>query len=73
VSKEGEMIDLGVKLGLIEKTGAWYSYSGQKLGQGKENVRQLLKENKTLSAEIEQLVRDQLMPETINSESDVEA
>jgi regulator of replication initiation timing len=43
------------------------------LGQGKENVRQLLKENKTLSAEIEQLVRDQLMPETINSESDVEA
>jgi recombination protein RecA len=73
VSKEGEMIDLGVKLGIVEKTGAWYSYSGQKLGQGKDNVRQMLKENKELAAEIEQLVREKLMPETVPTESDVQA
>ncbi|MDA9832240.1 recombinase RecA [Gammaproteobacteria bacterium] len=73
VSKEGEMIDLGVKLGIVEKTGAWYSYSGKKLGQGKDNVRQLLKENKELASEIEQLVREKLMPEKAVEQTDVQA
>ena len=58
VSREGEIIDLGVEAGIVEKTGAWYSYNGEKLGQGKENVKLLLKENLELRDEIEQKVRE---------------
>ena len=58
VSHEGEIIDLGVEAGIVEKTGAWYSYNGEKLGQGKENVKLLLKENIELRDEIEQKVRE---------------
>lgn len=58
VSREGEIIDLGVEAGIVEKTGAWYSYNGEKLGQGKENVKLLLKENIELRDEIEQKVRE---------------
>ena len=57
ISKEGEIIDLGVNANVVEKSGSWYSYNGERLGQGKENVRQLLKENKSLAAEIEQKIR----------------
>ena len=58
ISKEGELIDLGVEAGVVEKTGAWYSYNGEKLGQGKENVKLLLKEKCELRYEIEEKVRD---------------
>ena len=58
VSIEGEIIDLGVEAGIIEKTGAWYSYEGEKLGQGKENVKLLLKETPELTQEIEEKVRE---------------
>ncbi len=58
VSREGEIIDLGVEAGVIEKTGAWYSYQGEKLGQGKENVKLLLKDTPDLADEIEQKVRE---------------
>ena len=58
VSHEGELIDLGAESGVLEKTGAWYSYNGEKLGQGKENVKLLLKENKKLASEIEDKIRD---------------
>ena len=58
VSKEGEVIDLGVEAGIVEKTGAWYSYQGEKLGQGKENVKLLLKDNPDLKNEIEKRVRE---------------
>lgn len=58
VSREGEIIDLGVEASIVEKTGAWYSYNGEKLGQGKENVKLLLKENIELRDEIEQKVRE---------------
>ena len=58
VSREGEVIDLAVEAGLVEKTGAWYSYQGEKLGQGKENVKLLLKENTELKNEIERKVRE---------------
>ena len=57
VSREGEVIDLAVDAGIIEKTGAWYSYEGEKLGQGKENVKLLLKDNFELCNEIEKKVR----------------
>lgn len=58
ISFEGELIDLGVEAGVIEKTGAWYSYNGEKLGQGKENVKLMLKDKKDLAKEIEDKIRD---------------
>lgn len=58
VSREGEIVDLGVEAGVIDKTGAWYSYNGEKLGQGKENVKLLLKDNSELKEELEQKVRE---------------
>ena len=58
VSKEGELIDLGSECGVLEKTGSWYAYNGEKLGQGKENVKLLLKDNKELATEIENKIRD---------------
>lgn len=58
VSKEGELIDLGVDAGIVDKAGAWFSYQGEKLGQGKENVKLLLRDNPELRDEIEKRVRD---------------
>ena len=58
ISREGEIIDLGSEAGIIEKTGAWYSYNGEKLGQGKENVKLLLKDKCELRDEIEEKVRE---------------
>ena len=58
ISKEGEIIDLGVESGIIEKSGAWFSYKGEKLGQGKENVKLLLKDNKDLASELETQIRE---------------
>ena len=57
VSKEGELIDLGVEAGIVDKAGAWFSYQGEKLGQGKENVKLLLRDNPELRDEIEKRVR----------------
>lgn len=58
VSKEGEIIDLASEAGIMDKTGAWYAYQGEKLGQGKENVKLLLKDNPELCNEIEKKVRE---------------
>lgn len=58
VSKEGEIVDLGSEAGIIEKSGAWYAYKGEKLGQGKENVKELLKKNPELRDELENLIRE---------------
>ena len=58
VSREGEVIDLASDAGILEKTGAWYSYNGDKLGQGKENVKLLLKDNQELCQELETKVRE---------------
>ncbi|MBQ14773.1 MAG: recombinase RecA [Gammaproteobacteria bacterium] len=57
----GEVIDLGVKQGLIEKSGAWYAYKGEKIGQGKKNVALYLEENPSIGAEIEVAIRSALM------------
>jgi len=59
ISREGEIIDLGVKAGLVEKSGAWYSYAGTRIGQGKDNVRGYLKENPQIAQEIEAQIRAQ--------------
>ena len=61
-SREGELIDLGVKLGLIDKAGAWYSYNEERIGQGKDNVRAFLKEHVEIAEEIDQRIRAELLP-----------
>ncbi|MCW8825815.1 MAG: recombinase RecA [Gammaproteobacteria bacterium] len=62
ISREGEIIDMGVKLEIIDKAGAWYSYNGERIGQGKDNVRNFLKENTDMAAEIDGRIRAELLP-----------
>ena len=57
VSKTGELVDLGVKANVVEKSGAWFSYDSQRIGQGRENAKQFLKENPDVAAKIEAAVR----------------
>lgn len=64
ISRESEIIDLGVSQGLVEKSGAWYSINGERIGQGKDNAREYLIENKDLSQKIETQIRDKLMGES---------
>jgi len=60
ISREGEIVDMGVIAGVLEKSGAWYAYNGEKVGQGRDNVREFLKENPALALEIENKIRAQL-------------
>jgi recombination protein RecA len=62
ISREGEIIELGSQQGIIEKSGAWYSYKGERIGQGKDNVRNFLHQNKEIAREIEEQVRAKLLP-----------
>ncbi|HEY5601925.1 MAG TPA: recombinase RecA [Gammaproteobacteria bacterium] len=62
ISREGEIVTLGVDQGVIEKSGAWYSYNGDRIGQGKDNARQFLKDNPAISAGIEAQIRAKLLP-----------
>jgi recombination protein RecA len=62
ISHEGEIIDLGVANGIIEKSGAWYSYGGNRIGQGKDNVRNFLKEHSEIAADIEARIRTLVLP-----------
>ncbi|MDX2346357.1 MAG: recombinase RecA [Legionella sp.] len=71
ISREGEIISLATQLGFIEKAGAWYSYNQSKIGQGKDNVRQYLKDNPEISAEIEARVRAALL-DNITETADAE-
>jgi len=61
ISREGELIDLGVEHGLVDKSGAWYSYNGERIGQGRDNVRVFLKQNTDMAAEIDRALRDILL------------
>lgn len=61
ISREGEIITLGTQLGMIEKSGAWYSYNGEKIGQGKDNVRVYLQEHAEIAAVLEQKIRSELL------------
>lgn len=67
VSREGELIELGVEHGLIKKSGAWYSYGDDRIGQGKDNVRGYFKEHPELAAEIEAQLREKLLPKPKSS------
>ena len=68
ISRMGELIDMGVDHGIIDKSGAWYSYNGERIGQGKENSRAWLKEHPMVADEIETGLREKLMPHVINAE-----
>jgi recombination protein RecA len=57
ISKTGELVDLGVKAGVVEKSGAWYSYGDERIGQGRENAKQFLKDNPDVAAAIEDKIR----------------
>ncbi len=61
-SREGELIDLGVENGLVEKSGAWYSYEGERIGQGKDNARQFLKDNPKMAEKLDKALREKLLP-----------
>ena len=65
ISREGEIIDLGVSEGFVEKSGAWYSYEGTRIGQGKDNARGFLCENPAIAQAIEARIRDKLLPKSI--------
>ena len=61
ISRESEIIDLGVELGFVEKAGAWYSVDGERIGQGKDNAREYLKEHTDMSQGLEVKIREKLM------------
>jgi recombination protein RecA len=67
ISREGEIIEHGVEQGIIDKAGSWYSYKNDRIGQGKENVREFLKTHPDVAAEIEQQIRARLLPDTVET------
>ena len=64
ISREGELIDMGVANGIVDKAGSWYSYGDDRIGQGKENVREFLKQNPEMAREIEARIRAKLLPDS---------
>lgn len=70
ISKEGELLELGVKHKLIDKAGAWYSYNGDKIGQGKSNSARYISEHPEMSAEVEGKLRDLLLQSSVASDED---
>jgi recombination protein RecA len=64
ISRESEIIELGVAQGILDKTGAWYAYKGDRLGQGKDNVRVYLKEHPEMAADLEAQIRANALPQT---------
>ena len=71
ISKNGEILDLATKDGLVEKAGAWYSYNGERIGQGRENAKIYLKENPKVALEIEESIRSQNKEQVVKAEDDV--
>ena len=72
ISRESEVIDLGVELGFVEKAGAWYSVDGERIGQGKDNARDYLKENSEMSQLLEEKIREKLMSSDYDSPQSAE-
>ena len=72
ISKEGELIDMGVEHQIVDKSGAWYSYNGERIGQGRDNVREFLRSNPDIAANIENVVRQKMGLDSLGS-SDVSA
>ena len=61
ISKAGEIVDLGSELNVIQKSGSWFSYNGNKLGQGRDAIKQLIEDNPELSDELEKKIKEKLM------------
>ncbi|RSL33315.1 recombinase RecA [Salibacterium salarium] len=72
ISREGSVLDMGAELEIIQKSGAWYSYNGDRLGQGRENAKQFLKENKEVTNSIEKSIRDYYDLDSIQADTEVE-
>jgi recombination protein RecA len=72
ISKEGDILDLGVSLGVVEKSGAWYSFDGERMGQGRENVKKFLGENRDMRDRIADLVREKTGLKKIREEVEKE-
>jgi len=76
ISRQGEIIDLGVQAKIVDKAGAWYSYNGERIGQGKDNAREFLRENADIAREIENRIRESLgvnaMPDGVADTGEVE-
>jgi recombination protein RecA len=70
ISREGEAIELGVQAGIVEKSGTWYSYGGNRIGQGKDNARTFLKEHPDMAREIEDQIRAKLLTKPVLSEAE---
>jgi recombination protein RecA len=60
ISREGEIVDMGAVAGVLEKSGSWYAYNGEKIGQGKDNAREFLRENPDIAHEIENKIRESM-------------
>ena len=73
ISREGSILDVAVELGFIKKSGAWFTYEGEQLGQGRENVKNFLTENPQLMAEVDERVRAALKPEPVDEAADGDA
>jgi recombination protein RecA len=73
ISREGELIDMGVDAKLVEKSGAWYSCDGERIGQGKENARQYLKDNPAVAAKIEAALRADILPVAVEKAAEEDA
>ncbi len=73
ISKEGELVDIGSENGVVEKTGAWYSFNKERIGQGKDNARQFLKDNPDIAAEIEKRIREKAVTAVRVAAGDEEA
>jgi recombination protein RecA len=76
ISREGEIVDMGVNFRILEKSGAWYAYNGEKIGQGRDNAREFLRENPQLAREIENKIRAEIgvtaLPAGVDDEADDE-
>ena len=72
VSREGCIVDIGADLDILDKSGAWYSYSGTRLGQGRENVKEFLKQNKDVAAEIEAKIREAVLTPAKPQEDEID-
>jgi recombination protein RecA len=73
ISKEGELVDIGSENGVVDKTGAWYSFNKERIGQGKDNARQFLKDNPDIAAEIEKRIREKAVAAVRAAAGDEEA
>ena len=72
ISKSGEIVDLGVELNIIQKSGSWFSYNGNKLGQGRDTVKQLIEDNPELLEDLEKKIKEKIASGAVELKKEVE-